>query len=273
MSITALSRDMGRDPAIVRIVTTDSLATITTAGYWTAQAANIAALNFGAFDWATDDSVLISYSNGEGLFTFDATNLTFIAQPASPGSLSNTLPSGDIFVGSAGNVATGVAMSGDATIIASGALTVGAGAITSSKLAANTIQYARVALTAAQFNGMYTAPVLLVAAGGANTMIIVRDIILEMTFVSAQYAAGGAVAGQYDSTVHGAGTLATATLAAATVNADAVSKGNKLSGALADASLTTVINKGVYLSNQTAAFTTGDSTWFAHVWFSTVSTI
>lgn len=45
------------------------------------------------------------------------------------------LPSAQILVGSAGNVATAVAMSGDATIIASGALTIGAGAVTLSKLA------------------------------------------------------------------------------------------------------------------------------------------
>lgn len=46
------------------------------------------------------------------------------------------LTSGHILVGSAGNVATSVAMSGDATIVASGALTIGAGAITLAKLAA-----------------------------------------------------------------------------------------------------------------------------------------
>ena len=46
------------------------------------------------------------------------------------------LTSGNILVGSAGNVATSVAMSGDATIIASGALTIAAGAVTLAKLAA-----------------------------------------------------------------------------------------------------------------------------------------
>lgn len=45
------------------------------------------------------------------------------------------LTSGNILVGSAGNVATSVAMSGDATIIASGALTVANDAITNAKLA------------------------------------------------------------------------------------------------------------------------------------------
>lgn len=44
--------------------------------------------------------------------------------PLGNGSLSNTLLSGRIFVGSAGNVATGVAVSGDATMSNAGALTV-----------------------------------------------------------------------------------------------------------------------------------------------------
>ncbi len=46
-----------------------------------------------------------------------------------------TLASGNILVGSAGNVATSVVMSGDATIIASGALTIGANKVTNAQLA------------------------------------------------------------------------------------------------------------------------------------------
>lgn len=46
-----------------------------------------------------------------------------------------TLTSGNILVGSAGNVATSVAMSGDATIIADGTLTIANNAVTNAKLA------------------------------------------------------------------------------------------------------------------------------------------
>lgn len=123
MAITTITRDFADDPNIVRIVTTDTLATITTAGYLTAQAATIALINHGAFEWVATDYVLISYSGGIGFFTVDLTTEAFVAGALIPGSLSNTLPSGDIFVGSAGNVATGVAMSGDATMANTGALT------------------------------------------------------------------------------------------------------------------------------------------------------
>src|SRR6185503_6944489 len=256
MAITSISVDWGIDPRIVRITSTDALATITTAGYGLAQAANIEALQNGVFQWLPSDYVLIYYSNGEGFFTYDATTGDFTAAPTAPGSLSNTLASGRIFVGSAGNVATGVAMSGDATMANTGAITIAnlavTGAkmanntVTSTQLALNTIQYAAIPMTAAQWNGMYAAPFVLVAAPGANKLIFVKQAVLEMTFVSAQYANGGAVALQYDSTVHGAGVAASATMAAATVNGYAASTSNMLAGALASGPLSTTVNKGLY---------------------------
>lgn len=332
MAITAISRDWGVNPAIVRVVTSDNLAAITTNGYLTAQADNIAALNNGAFEWVSTDSVLINYNGGEGFFTRDATNETFVAQATVPGTLPDTLASGDIFVGNAGNIATGVAMSGDATMANTGALTIADGAInnakvnaaaaiafsklaalpsaqilvgsagnvatavalsgdatisnagaltianaavTSAKMDPQVIQYAKVAMTAAQWNGMYAAPFQLVAAPGANKAIIVRGIVCAMTFVAAQYANGGAVICQYDSTVHGAGPNAcgTSTIAAAAVNGFAASSSAGLVGQVPVAGIanSTFVNKGLYLSNATAAFDTGDGTWNIHVWYEIVT--
>lgn len=274
MAITAIGRYFVGDPNIVAIVTDDNLATITTAGYVTDQAANIEALQNGDFQWTDTDIVLISYAPDFLInwFVYDATNATFIANPAA-GGLSNTLPSADIFVGNASNIATGVAMSGDATISNTGAVTLAANAVTSAKTAATLMQYAEVDMTAAQWNGMYGAPVQLVAAPGANKVIVVDKIVLNMTFVSAQYAAGGVVAAQYDSTVHGAGSPASATIAAATVNGYAASTGIMVDGAMASVLFTAMVNKGLYLSNQTGAFTTGDSTWKIQVWYRVVATV
>lgn len=133
--------------------------------------------------------------------------------------------------------------------------------------------YLRVAMTAAQWNGMYAAPFQIVAAPGANKMIIVDRVAYEMTFVAAQYAAGGAVALQYGNTVHGAGSLATATEAATDFTAAAASTMFKAGGSLSTGvALTAGVNAALYLSNQTAAFTTGDGTWFIHVWYNIVAT-
>lgn len=133
-------------------------------------------------------------------------------------------------------------------------------------------QFATGTLTAAQFNGMYAAPVQLIAAAGANTLIIVKQLVLELVYGAAQFASGGVVNAQYDSTVHGGGTAATTTVAAATINGAAASSSLMLTGALALAANTTCVNKGIYLSNATGAFTTGDSTFNYYVWYGTVTT-
>lgn len=133
---------------------------------------------------------------------------------------------------------------------------------------------ATVAVSAAEFNGMYAAPKLLVAAPGANNLILVNKMDLIMTYGTAAFASGGVVAAQYDSTVNGAGVKATNTEAAAdffatestTYQFEGVS-GNTV-GALPFA---TTVNKGIYLSNQTGAFTTGDSTFVAKIWYYTVA--
>lgn len=145
-------------------------------------------------------------------------------------------------------------------------------AVTSAKLDPTTIQYATVAITAAQFNGMYAAPKLLLAAPGANKLIVVERMVLAMTYVSANYAAGGVVAAQYDNTVHGAGVLATNSEAAADFQA-AASTSFMFNGGVVLAPFSTSVNKGLYLSNATAAFTTGDSTFVAHIWYKIIPTV
>jgi hypothetical protein len=127
---------------------------------------------------------------------------------------------------------------------------------------------------------MYAAPKLLLAAPGANKLIVLDRMVLAMTFVSAAYAAGGVVAAQWDSTVHGAGQHASNTEAAADFFAAASSAfmfiGNSGNAATIDGGLvpfTANVNKALYLSNQTGAFTTGDSTWVAHVWYKIIPTV
>ncbi len=71
------------------------------------------------------------------------------------------LTSGQILVGSVGNVPTAVAMSGDATIIASGALTIAANAITTAKILDANVTLAKLAAgitpsAIIKFNGQLT---------------------------------------------------------------------------------------------------------------------
>jgi hypothetical protein len=149
---------------------------------------------------------------------------------------------------------------------------IAAAAVTTAKLSPLTVQYAAVAISAAEFAGMYATPKLLVAAGGANTLIVLDKVDLLMTFVSAAYANGGVAAVQYDSTAHGAGVIASTTLSAATFQAG-VSTGFMFTTGVVPQTFSTCVNKGLYLSNITGAFDTGDSTFIAHVWYKVIPTV
>lgn len=172
------------------------------------------------------------------------------------------LPSGEVLIGSAGTVPTATAISGDATLANTGVLS----------LAATRLKYTTVAVTDAEFNGMYAAPKLLLAAQGANTLISLDKCELVMTYGSANYAGGGVAAIQYDSTINGAGVLASTTLAAATFQAAASTTFTFLESVVAKP-FTTTVNKGLYLSNLTGAFTTGDSSFVAHLWYKVIPVV
>lgn len=380
MAITAISRDtLSQTVDIVRITSSDNLASVGTTGYILAQKANIEALNNGFFDWLVSDFVLVYASDGWGFFSIAPTfhslipfsfSMSVVGTPVvvgdfaifqstsgniedlgySPSNASKTkvvMANGAVTVGNiavyedtagtigqnaadainGGNIQAGLsgtpgtlisfpgtaskgslivagvantgntnttisnASMGQASVVsipdpgtatadfvlAPAALVNGnfvsasgtAGLVSDSTYGVNNIvQYASVPITAAQFNGMYAAPFLLLPAPGAGNLIMIDRMELVMTFGTADYAAGGVVAGQYGSTVHGAGVLATNTEAAADFFASASTtfaftgtSGNTV-GALP---FSTTVNTGVYLSNTVQPFTTGDSTWTAKI--------
>lgn len=202
MAIVSISTDWGVDPRIIRITTTDSLATITTAGYLTAQASNIEALQNGDFEWTDTDYCLVAYSDGESFFTHDSTNNTFLT--------------------------TGV--------------------MTSQFL-----------ITSAQIQGMDAAPVLILPAAGVGKLYILNRIVGLYQFGTTQYTGGGALGLEWANTAALAGPAASSTLAGATFNGYAASNAFELTPDNTD-TFANLVNKGVYLSNNTAAFATGDGT-------------
>jgi hypothetical protein len=113
MSITSLLRNFDGNPNIVTMVTTSSNTDITTAGWFTLPAtlADIELLQNGDFQTSVTDLWLIYYATGIGFYTLDPSTNAFVALAGNAG-LSTTLSNGNIFVGNASNVATGVAVSG-----------------------------------------------------------------------------------------------------------------------------------------------------------------
>jgi hypothetical protein len=146
------------------------------------------------------------------------------------------------------------------------------GNLISAGIAPSILLYNTVAITAAEFNGMYAAPKLLVAAPGANLMHVLERAVLVQTYGSAAFANGGNAAVQYDDTANGAGTLASAAVSAASFQATA-STSYMFEGALAAGTFATTVNTGLYLSNLTGAFDTGDSTFVMHMWYRTIETV
>jgi hypothetical protein len=204
--------------------------------------------------------ILAAVSNAGGNFNTTISNASTVGQ-AQVVSIPDSGSATAQFL-----VKTGAFVSGN-ILIASGT----GGVVADSGVPAS--NYAQVTMSAAQFNGMYAAPLLLVAAPGANSMIIVDNIALVMTYGSAAFAAGGVVAAQYDSTANGAGVIASTTEAAADFFATA-STVFKLNAGAVLAPFTTCANKGLYLSNITQAFTTGTgSAFIVKVKYHVISTI
>lgn len=82
MSITMITRDWGIEPCIVRMVSTDTLSQVSADGYITDQAANIEAVNNGAFEWLPSDSVLVYASDGSAFFTISSDYSSLVVYPA-----------------------------------------------------------------------------------------------------------------------------------------------------------------------------------------------
>lgn len=265
----------GTAPNIYVASTEDNLATITGVGYLNDLSAKIKKNDILYINY--DDTSTFPLNTGEAstlgefMVTYSAPNwgltsvLTAIGQAAAKNVTDNTKSYVASVDGAPASYVVGnFLLAGDTN----GSIGLDSG------FNVNNIQlYASVPITAAEFNGMYAAPKLLIAAPGANKLIIVDRMELVMTFVSAQYAAGGVVAAQYDSTINGAGVKATNTEAAADYTGAAASTAFQFNGAVNVAPFTTSVNKGLYLSNQTAAFTTGDSTFVAKIHYRIIATV
>jgi hypothetical protein len=122
-------------------------------------------------------------------------------------------------------------------------------------------------ISAANFQGMFATPVQLIPAPAAGFGIVVFSAYLELVFATAAPAGGGVIVFQYGNTVHGAGVNTiinggTTTIAAAFATGAAVNQWTTLeNGAnIGTTASSTTTALGVFLSNQTAAFTANGGT-------------
>ncbi len=143
-----------------------------------------------------------------------------------------------------------------------------------SGLGVSPIIYTKVTVSVSDIKGMYVTPKLLVAAGGSNTLIYPLAAIFEKKFTTPSYTGGGNTYIQWDSTTLGAGTLASISSTAAIVGVTGSTDTSSyiLTTTTIISNTSPVINKGLYLTNATAAFATGNSTCYVHLYYSILST-
>lgn len=144
--------------------------------------------------------------------------------------------------------------------------------IGSDQIAKNVLQYASVPLTSAQILAMFTTPVSLVAAGGANTILVPQRWMFTLIFNSVAYTSGGTVNIQYGNTGSGGGTAIGNTLAANQVTSG-TSLNNLVMLGSTNIVLTPGVNQGIFVTNATGVFATGNSTARIHLWYTLNSSI
>lgn len=246
----------------------DTIATISAANYFLGQ---YASLSVG--DW-----ILASGTDASGILIVSAVSSTSVTTASFGGG--GPIGTADIV----NNAVTFAKMQEIATVTLLGNPTGGTTEVsevtlgnglefsgTSLRVPLSNLVYTTVAVSAAEFNGMYAAPKLLVAAGGANTLLVLDKLELVMTYGTTPFADGGVAAVQWANTANGAGVIASSTLAAATFQA-AASTTFTFNGGVVAAPFATTVNQGLYLSNITGAFTAGDSDMVAHIWYKVIPT-
>jgi hypothetical protein len=113
-----------------------------------------------------------------------------------------------------------------------------------------------VALTAAQIIAMGTTPVVIIAAPGANKIIIVDGITFEMTRTGTAFTGGGAVEFRY---TDASGAKVSADIAATVITTGGAGvEYNRVGGLVS--SFTPVVNAAIVIRNATAAFAAGTGT-------------
>lgn len=113
-------------------------------------------------------------------------------------------------------------------------------------------------LTQANWQGMFAAPVTILAAQGTGIVTIVDSFVINYHYATAAFAGGGAIGLQYGATANLAGVAATtqisATFSTETASTFAIALPTSSLDAVASAS-----NAALTISNATAAFTAGNA--------------
>lgn len=112
-------------------------------------------------------------------------------------------------------------------------------------------------VTNAQVLTLHSAPLLVLPAQGAGTLIQIDSMVIENVNGGTAYASGGTIQLSYGAA---ATYPASATIASTFLTSPTVTQAISVAGALATTATSNIVNVGVYLYVGTADFTTGTGT-------------
>jgi hypothetical protein len=131
------------------------------------------------------------------------------------------------------------------------------------------VQSVAFTLTSAQWLAMFTTPVLIIPAQGLGTIIVPGAIEFELIYGSVAYSGGGPVGFEYGNAGALAGPVATNVEQAADffATANTIYKFNANNGNNSQITKAAGNNAGIYISNTTAVFAAGNSTFSGNASF------
>lgn len=172
------------------------------------------------------------------------------------------LPSAQVLVGSAGNVATAVAVTGDVTVSNTGVTAIASGVVAVADMSAPVMLEATGTLTQANLQAMNGAPVTLIAAGAAGTLHIVDEIELFHDYDTAAYTSGGDISIEYATSGTDISVVDVAWLQA-TADSTLILKPtacySSSASTSAETNLQSSIAKAIQITNATGAFADGNA--------------
>lgn len=244
----------------------DNLATISASGYFNQMAKYLSTSCF-IYVQASD-----GYANYQVTGILPVT-LTLVSNTIDNGTLLNnkfspnsaisfsklaSLPSAKLLIGN-NNIATPTLTSGDVNMDNTGAFSIPANSIGYDKFDTQALQMKPVTVSAAQFNGMFASPVLMIPAPAANQFILVSQLQYVILYGGIAFSNGGVVRLQYGSTTRDTGPYASQGLGTGGWTVTASRIGTLRAADLFTANLTNILGVPIYLSNIVGPFTAGNS--------------
>lgn len=143
------------------------------------------------------------------------------------------------------------------------------------ELAKDVLQTTTVVVSPSSIGSMYATPISLLAAPGPGKVILVVDMFVNLVYGTTQYTGGGTVAAQYGFLAHLAGPKATQTISGTDIDAATANTCFEVQGGAGAISYLSsdIINTALNLSNDTAPFAAGDSSFNITITYKIISAV